>query len=159
MLRMTAGPDGPKKRKGRKSKPGGSKKGKPGDGEKASKPSGSGRGKGSGKAKAGGRKKPDGRQRANLIRAIDQPLRRRVIRVLLDADESRSPAEISKKLDIPLGSISYQVRILRQLGAAKEAGSRQVRGAIEHFYLTTIEGDPPIEALLEETREFDEEGA
>ena len=41
--------------------------------------------------------------------------------------------------------------------ALEPTGEQQVRGAIEHFYASTVEDDPPIETLLEETREADEE--
>jgi hypothetical protein len=55
-----------------------------------------------------------------------------------------------------LGSVAYQVRVLHRLVAVKPTGERHVRGAIQRFYESTIEDDPPIEALLEETREADE---
>jgi len=102
-------------------------------------------------------KKPDGQDRANLIRAIDHSLRRCVLRALLDSEEPRSPNEIKGILGLKLNSVAYHTRILLRLGAVERAGNQMVRGAMEHFYLPTIEGDSPIEALLEETREFDEE--
>ncbi len=46
--------------------------------------------------------------------------------------------------------------MLRQLGAVAEVAQELVRGAVEHFYASTIEGNAPILALLEETRETDE---
>jgi DNA-binding transcriptional ArsR family regulator len=110
-----------------------------------------------GKRKRRGRKNPGGEQRANLIKAIDHPLRRCVLRVLLDEDEPRSPTEIKQVLGLKLNSVAYHVRILLRLGGVKPAGEQMVRGAMEHFYRPAIENDPPIETLLEETREFDEE--
>jgi DNA-binding transcriptional ArsR family regulator len=98
----------------------------------------------------------NGQRRARLIRAIDHSLRRRILRLLLDEGQQRSPVQMSKALAVPLGSASYHVRVLHQLHAVKPSGRRQVRGALQRFYETTIEDDPPIETLLEETREIDE---
>lgn len=146
---MTAGPDEPKKRKGRKSKKDERKKGKP---DRKARKAGS-------KKASGKSKRSAGQHRADLIRAIDHPLRRRVLRILTEEGEPLSPAEIKRRLDMPLGAVSYQVRVLRNLNAVKLARSRQVRGALEHFYISLIGNDPPIQMLLNETREFDEEEA
>jgi DNA-binding transcriptional ArsR family regulator len=102
------------------------------------------------------RKRSIGQRRAMLIKAIGHPLRRRILRQMADADRPLSPVQLSKALGMPLGMVVYHATVLRLCGAVKPAGERQVRGAIEHFYETTIEDDPPIEALLEETREADE---
>lgn len=96
------------------------------------------------------------RRRIDLIRAIDHPLRRRILRLLLDQGAQRSPVQMSKAITVPLGSASYHVRVLHRLHAVEPAGKKQVRGALQRFYRTTIEDDPPIEALLEETREADD---
>jgi DNA-binding transcriptional ArsR family regulator len=103
------------------------------------------------------RRGPDGRRRADLIVAISHPVRRRVLRVLHDGDEPRSPIQITRELPLPLGMVAYHTLVLRRCGAVKLAGEQMVRGAVEHFYETTIKGDPPIETLLEETRETDDE--
>jgi DNA-binding transcriptional ArsR family regulator len=92
-----------------------------------------------------------------MIVAIAHPLRRRILHLVHDRGEPVSPVQISRELHEPLSAIIYHSTILRKLGALEPAGERQVRGAIEHFYKSTIENDPPIEALLEETRELDEE--
>jgi hypothetical protein len=100
-------------------------------------------------------------RRAAQIKAIDHPLRRCILRAYLSEGGRLSPAQISrglraKGLTVRLGSVAYQVRVLHRLSAVKPTGERQVRGAVQRFYETTIEDDPPIEALLEETREGDE---
>lgn len=106
-----------------------------------------------------GRKNPDGEHRANLINAIAHPLRRRILRVLGDRREQSSPTKIAKEFDLKVGVVGYHVRVLETLGAVKLTDEGMVRGAVEHFYETTIEDDPPIETLLEETREVDDERA
>ena len=97
-------------------------------------------------------------RRGQILVALAHPERRRILRVLLDCGERRSPAEVARELECPSGRIAYHVRVLLRLGAVELVGKGQVRGAVEHFYETTIEDDPPVEALLEETRAEDEEG-
>jgi DNA-binding transcriptional ArsR family regulator len=111
----------------------------------------------------GGRRKShensDGARRADLIDAIAHRLRRRILRLLGDRREQSSPTRLAKELDLQPGLVAYHVRVLQKLGAVRPTDERMVRGAIEHFYETTIEDDPPIETLLEETREADDEHA
>jgi DNA-binding transcriptional ArsR family regulator len=131
---------------GRKRKPQG-KKGKPGK-----------------KARKAGvpkrpRKRSSGQRRAHLLSAIAHPLRRRILRALHDWDEPASPVQLARAFRLPLATIAYHANVLKRFGAVEPAGEKQVRGAIEHFYDSTIEDDPPIETLLEETREVDEEDA
>jgi predicted transcriptional regulator len=84
-------------------------------------------------------------------------LRRRILRKLAEREEPMSPIQLADELGGPLGKIAYHVRVLWRLGAMSAAGEQQVRGAVEHFYMSTIEDDPPIETLLEETKKEDEE--
>lgn len=104
-----------------------------------------------------GPRKPDGRSRADLIDAIAHPLRRRILRFLADRREQSSPARIAKEFDLHVGMVGYHVRVLQKLGAVELTDEGMVRGAVEHFYSTTVSDDPPIETLLEETREVDDE--
>jgi DNA-binding transcriptional ArsR family regulator len=97
-----------------------------------------------------------GKRRAALIRAINHPLRRRMLRLLLDLRQRLSPVEMARALGLTVSDTSYHARVLCNLGAVAPAGERQVRGALQRFYEAAIEDDPPIETLLEETREFDE---
>jgi DNA-binding transcriptional ArsR family regulator len=98
----------------------------------------------------------NGQQREDLISALNHLTRRRILRLLLDRQERLSPTEMAKELEMPLGDATYHAGILRDLGAVRRAGRRQVRGALQRFYKATIKDDPPIETLLEETRETDE---
>jgi len=99
----------------------------------------------------------DSRERADLISAIAHPLRRRILRLLHDREDPHSASKMARALEEPVGSAAYHVRVLCNVAALEETGEQHVRGAVERFYLSTVEDDPPIEALLEETREADEE--
>lgn len=96
-------------------------------------------------------------ERANLIWAIAHPVRRRILRALSKSKDPRSPMQLSRSFELPLSAVAYHVNILRKFGGVKLTDERMARGAVEHFYETTIDEDPPIEALLDETRLADED--
>lgn len=98
----------------------------------------------------------NGHRREDLISALNHPSRRRILRLMLDRRERCSPVEVARELDMPLGEASYHVRVLCDRHAATQTDVQHVRGTMQHFYEATIEDDPPIETLLEETREADE---
>lgn len=104
----------------------------------------------------GKRDKPDGKWRADLIKAIDHPLRRRMLRLLNEREEPLSSMQMAEELGFSLSVTAYHVRILHELRAVARAGKRQVRGALQRFYRSKVKADPPIETLLEETREVDD---
>lgn len=108
-------------------------------------------------SKARRRRVERGRRRANLIWAIAHRLRRQILRAIADSGEACSPTWLADALDLPLSTAAYHVTILRRFEAVELADEQMARGAIEHFYLSTIKNDPPIEALLAETREADRE--
>lgn len=68
-----------------------------------------------------------------------------------------SSVQMARLLGLPVGTVAYHARVLWRFGALEAARERQLRGAIARFYDSTIEDDPPIEALLEETRELDDQ--
>lgn len=126
-------------------------------GHKPKRKKGSGR-KGAGKPKGSRRRrKADTGSRGDILLAIAHPLRRRILRRLDERSGPTSPVQLGDELGGPLGKLAYHVRVLWRLGALSAAGEQQVRGAVEHFYLSTIKDDPPIETLLEETKKEDEE--
>jgi DNA-binding transcriptional ArsR family regulator len=65
-------------------------------------------------------------------KAVSHPLRVQILQTL--DGEPRSPQSLAQELEQPLGSVSYHVIVLRDLGAIELTGIRQVRGALEHFY-------------------------
>jgi DNA-binding transcriptional ArsR family regulator len=101
----------------------------------------------------------NGRRVAKLIWSIAHPVRRRILRAIADRGKARSPTQIAEQLDLPVNMVAYHAGVLRKLEAVELAGEGQVQGAIEHFYDSAIEDAETIEALLEETREADEEDA
>jgi DNA-binding transcriptional ArsR family regulator len=67
-----------------------------------------------------------------LLKAISHPLRHRLLG-LLD-ERVASPNELARELDLPLGRVSYHIRLLADLGAIELVRTEPRRGALEHFY-------------------------
>lgn len=122
------------------------------------KPKKDARGKGRGK-----KKKPQGKgggsgKATDLVSALSHETRRRILREMHDQGDSPiSPAQLSNKVTIPLSAVSYHVRVLESYGAIRLVDERQVRGALEHFYISLIRDNPTLRALLDETEQLDEE--
>jgi len=67
-----------------------------------------------------------------LVKAFSHPLRVRILGIL--ENQTASPSEIADQLGMPLGNVSYHVRILADYGLIKLVRRTPRRGAIEHHY-------------------------
>lgn len=67
-----------------------------------------------------------------LVKVFAHPAKVRALTLL--TERAASPKEIAEQLDLPIGQVSYHVRSLEELGMIELVGTRQVRGAVEHFY-------------------------
>ena len=68
----------------------------------------------------------------DIVKALAHPLRVRILAVL--ERRTASPNQLATELGVPLGNVSYHVRMLARIGLIKLVSRRQRRGAIEHFY-------------------------
>src|SRR4051794_17131468 len=73
-----------------------------------------------------------------LLRAISHPLRHRLLGML--DGRIASPNMLARELGLPLGRVSYHIRLLSDLGAIELVRTEPRRGALEHFYraVTTV---------------------
>src|SRR3954447_16279220 len=73
-----------------------------------------------------------------LLKAISHPLRHRLLSML--DGRTASPNELARELGLPLGRVSYHIRLLSDLGAIELVRTEPRRGALEHFYraVTTV---------------------
>jgi DNA-binding transcriptional ArsR family regulator len=67
-----------------------------------------------------------------LLKAISHPLRHRLLSML--DGRTASPNELARELGLPLGRVSYHIRLLHDLGAIELVATEPRRGALEHFY-------------------------
>jgi len=74
--------------------------------------------------------------KSNRIKAMEHPLRARILRTLVERGVM-SPAQLARDLGAELSDVSYHVRRLDELDCAELVELRPVRGAVEHFYRAT----------------------
>jgi DNA-binding transcriptional ArsR family regulator len=80
-----------------------------------------------------------GSQSKSLIRALNHPLRIKMLSIL--GQRSASPREMSRELGEELSNVSYHARALKKDGLAEIVHEEPVRGAVQHFYRAT---DRPV---------------
>jgi DNA-binding transcriptional ArsR family regulator len=73
----------------------------------------------------------------NLVKALSHPLRQRILERLSVGGDEASPTQLARLLDAPVPNVAYHVRILLQLDCIELVRTRQVRGALEHYYRAT----------------------
>jgi DNA-binding transcriptional ArsR family regulator len=74
----------------------------------------------------------------DLFNALGHPMRRQILREMLDGDGETSPRELAAKLSQQLSALSYHVRVLAECGAIKLVRTRQIRGSTQHFYRSAV---------------------
>ena len=90
-----------------------------------------------------------------LLYAIQNPLRREMLRVLNAAMGSVTPKEISDRIPWDVEDIAFHVRVLEERNLARCAGTRRVRGATEHFYVSKVAKNDLLAAILAGTEKDD----
>jgi DNA-binding transcriptional ArsR family regulator len=70
-----------------------------------------------------------------LVKAMAHPLRYELL-MKLDG-RTASPMQLSKDVEASLGTVSYHMRQLEQMGLVELVDQKQRRGTIEHFYRPT----------------------
>jgi DNA-binding transcriptional ArsR family regulator len=71
-----------------------------------------------------------------LVRAIGHPLRLRLLTIF--NERVASPSDLAAELGEPIGNVSYHTRILSRLGCVELVKTKQVRGAVEHYYRAVV---------------------
>jgi DNA-binding transcriptional ArsR family regulator len=75
----------------------------------------------------------------NLLVALRHPLRRSILKTMLDDGDPISPRQLAEKMEEPLSNTSYHVRVLAGCGAVNLVDQAPVRGSMQHFYSVEIE--------------------
>jgi hypothetical protein len=71
-----------------------------------------------------------------LVRAIGHPLRLRLLTIF--NERVASPSDLAAELGEPIGNVSYHTRILARPGCVELVRTKQVRGAVEHYYRAVV---------------------
>ena len=72
-----------------------------------------------------------------LLFVLRHPLRRELLKLLVEGGEARSPKELARDTKSPVPNVSYHVRVLADGGAAVLVAKEPRRGSVEHFYQAT----------------------
>lgn len=75
---------------------------------------------------------------------IGHPMRLAVVALL---EFEHSPKELAALVGKPLGAVSYHVRDLAQAGTIRETRTEPRRGALEHFYRRSEEGEEAFKRI------------
>jgi DNA-binding transcriptional ArsR family regulator len=73
----------------------------------------------------------------SLFKAMSHPLRAEILTLLTERGEPVSPIEMSRIFGAPVGDVSHHCKQLVKYECAEQVGTRQRRGATEHFYRAT----------------------
>lgn len=91
---------------------------------------------------------PGSNPKANdLFNALGHPMRRQILREMLDTSGEISPRELAAKLSEQLSALSYHVRVLAECRAVELVRTEQIRGSTQHFYRAAVKANWAITAL------------
>jgi DNA-binding transcriptional ArsR family regulator len=90
--------------------------------------------------------KPEQPDMNQLLAGLKHPLRRQLLRLMIDADPI-SPSELAAKTKVSVSSAAYHVRVLDGCGAIELVTTKQVRGALQHFYRAAVKPERARKAL------------
>ena len=74
-----------------------------------------------------------------MMKALSHPIRQQILQIL--NREVASPNQIAQEIGESLGTVSYHVKTLVDLGAIELVRTKPVRGALEHFYRATMRAE------------------
>jgi DNA-binding transcriptional ArsR family regulator len=72
-----------------------------------------------------------------LLSILQHPLRRELLKLYVEAGETRSPKELTLSTNRHISNVGYHVRVLAEKGAIELITVEPRRGSIEHFYKAT----------------------
>ena len=73
-----------------------------------------------------------------LLSILQHPLRKRLLRLYVEAEGTLSPKELTLLANDPkISNVGYHVRVLAEKGAVELVETQPRRGSVEHFYEAT----------------------
>ena len=83
----------------------------------------------------------------DLFNALGHPMRRNILRRMLDGGGETSPRELATQLGEPLTALSYHVRVLAECDAVELTRTERIRGSTRHFYRAVVKASWALAAL------------
>jgi hypothetical protein len=95
----------------------------------------------------------DGTREPNLQNALDHPARREILRVLIDADEDKTSAELAELVPVlPVSNLNYHLLVLMREGCVSRTGEVAVAGGMLATYVATVADNQFVVDILDGTR-------
>lgn len=88
---------------------------------------------------------------ADLLFALNSPIRRNLLRALHRTDEPKSGAELSGPLSALGTTLNYHFSVLSDVGAVELAKSRKLKGFTEKYFSSLIANHETIQEILADT--------
>ncbi|HEY5054413.1 MAG TPA: helix-turn-helix domain-containing protein [Solirubrobacterales bacterium] len=92
---------------------------------------------------------------SNILRALNHPVRRGIMRQLNESGVTFSPAELADELHKPVNKTSYHTMVLKKAGMIRLVRKGYTRGAIQHFYASNVAEDKRVKTILAESQAED----
>jgi DNA-binding transcriptional ArsR family regulator len=83
---------------------------------------------------AGRRKKSEWNAERELARAIDHPLRRELLKLLLEQSQKLSSRDLAELTEQPLSTVSYHLRVLEGHEAVEPVADEPIMGTANRYY-------------------------
>jgi len=90
-----------------------------------------------------------------LLHVLNHPIRRQILRLLHEQRATLSPNEMSQAIGVALPNLGFHARTLAERGVIRETRTRQVRGSVEHFYVSTVSENRLVATILSSTENDD----
>jgi DNA-binding transcriptional ArsR family regulator len=81
-----------------------------------------------------------------VAKALSHPARIGILKTLEKVGQT-SPSSVAAQVSESLPTLAYHMRELRTVGLIRASGTRPARGAVEHFYVLTKEGEAAVRAI------------
>jgi predicted transcriptional regulator len=71
----------------------------------------------------------------NLPKALMHPVRRDILRLMVERGEPVSPKQAAAELPVALNIAAYHCRVLEKRGVVRLSHLEQAKSSLEHFYV------------------------
>jgi predicted transcriptional regulator len=94
---------------------------------------------------------------ADTREALQHSVRRQILRTLQATDRTMSVSDLAKSDRVPCGMpcVSHHLHTLRDFGLIERVETQPVRGAIKHYFTSSIDDDGHVTRVLRATEQAD----
>jgi predicted transcriptional regulator len=90
-----------------------------------------------------------------LLEGLNHPIRRQILRILSTKGTVQSPSDMAELVELGLSNVAYHTRYLAERNILRCAGTKQIRGATQHLYVSKVSDNKLVKTTLSETEKDD----